>query len=248
MKRQVELSEISDGRLYTANDMVRADCRGCEGCSACCRAMGTSVVLDPLDIHRLCRGLHVSFAQLLETGVELHVVDGLVLPNLKMTGETEACTYLDAQGRCSIHAFRPGICRLFPLGRYYEEDGFKYFLQIHECKKDMRGKVKVKKWLETEQIKDYESYIFKWHNFCLACEQALQTLDEENARILTLYILRTFYQTPYGQQDLKEMPIDGGFYPEFEERLKETERKLGLSAQLNRMNLGQDKKKSPGRS
>ena len=32
MKRNVELSEISDGRLYTANDMVKADCFDCQGC------------------------------------------------------------------------------------------------------------------------------------------------------------------------------------------------------------------------
>ena len=35
MKRKIDMSEISDGKLYTANDMVRADCHDCEGCSAC---------------------------------------------------------------------------------------------------------------------------------------------------------------------------------------------------------------------
>ncbi len=35
MRRNIRLEEISDGRLYTANDMVKADCRDCEGCSAC---------------------------------------------------------------------------------------------------------------------------------------------------------------------------------------------------------------------
>ena len=40
MERYVRLEEISDGRLYGPNDMVRADCGGCEGCPAsCCRGM-----------------------------------------------------------------------------------------------------------------------------------------------------------------------------------------------------------------
>ena len=26
---KIDLNEISDGRFYTANDMVRADCQGC---------------------------------------------------------------------------------------------------------------------------------------------------------------------------------------------------------------------------
>ena len=47
MKRNVRLEDISDGKLYTANDLVKADCHDCEGCSACCSGMA-SIVLDPL--------------------------------------------------------------------------------------------------------------------------------------------------------------------------------------------------------
>lgn len=41
MKRNVDLNEISDGRLYSANDMVKVECGDCAGCSACCQNMGT---------------------------------------------------------------------------------------------------------------------------------------------------------------------------------------------------------------
>ena len=34
MKRNVSLEEISDGKLYTSNDMVKADCGDCAGCSS----------------------------------------------------------------------------------------------------------------------------------------------------------------------------------------------------------------------
>ena len=47
MIREVDLQEISDGKLYTANDLVKAGCNDCAGCSACCRGMGNSIVLDP---------------------------------------------------------------------------------------------------------------------------------------------------------------------------------------------------------
>ena len=33
MKRNVDLNEISDGRLYSANDMVKVECGDCAGCS-----------------------------------------------------------------------------------------------------------------------------------------------------------------------------------------------------------------------
>ena len=149
MRRQVSLDEISDGKLYDLNDCVKADCHDCQGCSSCCRGMGSSILLDPLDVHRLRMHLGKSFDELLEEALELRMVDGTILPNLRMAGSREACVFLSGEGRCGIHAARPGICRLFPLGRYYEEHKFRYFLQVHECSKTNRSKVKVKKWIDT---------------------------------------------------------------------------------------------------
>ena len=104
--------------------MVKADCGGCNGCSRCCHGMGNSIILDPYDVYRMTTGMGKSMQELLAASVELNVVDGVILPNLKMQGAEEACAYLDGGGRCSIHPYRPGICRLFPLGRYYENGGF----------------------------------------------------------------------------------------------------------------------------
>lgn len=117
MERDVDIKEISDGRLYSNNDMVKADCQDCVGCSACCQGMGESITLDPLDVFRLMKRLGCSFEALVQRHLELSVVDGMILPNLKMDEKSEKCTFLDENGRCSIHADRPGICRLFPLGK-----------------------------------------------------------------------------------------------------------------------------------
>ena len=223
MKRNVDLKEISDGRLYSSGDMVRADCRDCKGCSECCRGMGSSIILDPMDVWRLQKGIKKGFQALLEEGkIELNMADGMILPNLKMDAEREACPFLDGQGRCSIHDCRPGLCRLFPLGRYYEENGFRYFIQIHECRKQDRGKIKIKKWLGIPNLKAYENYILEWHSFLNQCEDALETLSEENVRILELYVLRRFYETVYMAAD------ENGFYEEFAARLEEVKEKFGF--------------------
>lgn len=223
MKRNIDLNEISDGRLYSSGDMVRADCHDCTGCSDCCRGMGNSIILDPMDIWRLQRGIRKDFQTLLEEGdVELNLVDGMILPNIKMDTGKDACPFLDGNGRCSVHGCRPGICRLFPLGRYYEENGFRYFLQIHECSRKDRGKVKIRKWLGIPDQKSYEAYIWTWHKFLNTCESAMEDLDDGNVRILTLYVLRRFYETAYRSQD------ESGFYQEFAGRLEEVRQKLGL--------------------
>ena len=87
MKREISLEEISDGKLYGSSDMVKVGCDDCRGCSACCRGMGSSIVLDPYDVFRLETGLGLSFEGLLAEAVELNLVDGMILPNLKMSGD-----------------------------------------------------------------------------------------------------------------------------------------------------------------
>lgn len=32
MKREIDMREISDGKLYGPNDLVKADCGDCHGC------------------------------------------------------------------------------------------------------------------------------------------------------------------------------------------------------------------------
>lgn len=192
------LEEISDGKLYGLNDMVRADCNDCRGCSSCCKGMGSSIVLDPLDVNRLVEHLGEGFEALLADRLELNVVDGIILPNLKMAGEQEACAFLDDDGRCGIHPFRPGICRLFPLGRFYEDRSFRYFLQVHECRKENRTKVKVKKWIDTPDLGRYEQFVADWHYFLKDLQdRLLQEQDEGLAKQVNLYIVNTFYMTPF---------------------------------------------------
>lgn len=221
MKRNVTLEEISDGNLYEANDMVKADCQDCKGCSDCCQGMGDTVILDPLDVHRLCAGLKKLPEELLGSILELGVTDGNILPHLAMKGTEERCVFLNTEGRCSIHDIRPGFCRLFPLGRYYTEDGFKYILQIHECKKKNRSKIKVKKWLDTPNLKQYEKFVLDWHNFLLDVQEVFyETEDETLVKNLNMYVLSRFYYTPYKE--------DEDFYPQFYVRLEEAKKLLDL--------------------
>lgn len=216
MKRQADMEEISDGRFYTGQDMVKA---GCSGCGGCCKGMGQSIVLDPLDIFRMTTYLDTTFENLLQDKIELGLFDGVILPNLKMQGKEERCGFLNSENRCEIHGARPGICRLFPLGRYYEKGDFKYFLQIHECKQSPQMKVKIKKWLEEPQLKKHEAYIRRWHYFLLEVQKILDTrMDDGLRKKVTMYLLQSFYLEPFHK--------DEDFYEAFEKRVSEAEKVL----------------------
>lgn len=212
MLRELDLKEISDGKKYISNDMVKVGCEECKGCSACCHGMGSSILIDPLDAFLLVKNLGVSIEQLLTDKLELNVVDGIVLPNIKMQESTGTCGFLNEEGRCSIHGFRPGFCRLFPLARVYEEEGFYYIHQIKECKKEGKTKEKVKKWLAVANIKQYEQFVNDWHYYLKNLQkQAAECKDEAKLRNMSLFLLQKFYLTPYDYEE--------DFYKQFYERL-----------------------------
>lgn len=222
MKRNVDLAEISDGKLYSVNDMAKLGCQECAGCSACCQGMGNTIVLDPLDVYRISRKTGRGFEELLTAHIELNVADGIILPNLKLTGVNEACTFLNSEGRCSIHDSRPGICRLFPLGRYYENGDYKYFLQVDECRKQNRTKVKIEKWIDTPQYAKYKKFVLTWHYFLNDMEELVNTSNnEEFAKQCCMLILQMFYVRPY------DFAMD--FYEQFAERMKMTKASLGMT-------------------
>lgn len=215
MDRCIDLNEISDGKLYTSNDLVKAGCGDCHGCSACCENMADTIILDPFDICCLAKGLKTSAADLLYRQIDLGVVDGVILPHIKMVGSTNRCPFLSETGRCTIHSFRPGFCRLFPLGRFYENRSFSYFLQTKECKKPNRTKVKVRKWIGIPDFERYETFICDWHYFLKDLQKPLIEGDMEWAKKVNITILREFFLTPYDP--------DQEFYPQFYKRLKSME-------------------------
>lgn len=183
------------------------------GCSACCRGM-EGLVLNPKDIYNLTVHLGVSFEELMADKIKLQMEDGLILPGLQMNGEEDACAFLDKNGRCSIHSFRPGICRLFPLGRDYEGGRIQYIFLVNGCQKQERTKVKVRKWIAAPDMEKEEKFLLKWHSFQKEARAAAgDGREPEKAKAVNLRILKTFYMTPYDRET--------DFYSQFEERLEQ---------------------------
>lgn len=214
MLRDWDMSEISDGKKYTSKDMAKLGCQDCAGCSACCRIVGDSIILDPYDIYRLTGHLGQSFEELLTSKLSLGVVDGVVLPHLNIADDGSGCGFLDGAGRCSIHSARPGICRLFPLGRIFADGTFSYFLQVNECKKPNRTKVKISKWLDIPNLPQYETFINDWHWYLKELsEEAASCEDAERLNRISMGVLKKFYLAPYdAEQD---------FYKQFYKALQE---------------------------
>lgn len=241
MWREESVEELSDGRFYTANDLVKIGTDDCRDCSDCCR-MGPIIVLDPLDVFELNRFLGQSFEELLNETIELKVIDGIILPAIKLVkrdskkwNQTDdsvqedaredamVCPYLGGDGRCTIHEFRPGICRLYPLGRSWENDDFRYILQVNECTHCSGTKIKVKKWLGIPNLSAYEDFCRDWHSLLSRVRRLLEgTGPEDRLRNqICVYMLRQFFLCDWNVDD---------FYAVFSERRAQALRHLGFAS------------------
>lgn len=213
---------------YTSRDLVRLASSRCAGCGDCCRNMGDSIRLDPYDAYMLSFGLHKPFQKLIENEVGFSVANeqGLVLPHLQMKkvlrsatddGQQAAweCTFLGVDGKCRIHSVRPGVCRLFPLGRQYGENGITYF-DLEACDMPGKSKVRVDKWLGIPDLDDYHAFKEQWHSFCKRLSQRLAEEDQDTKSKINTLMLHMFFMTAY----------DGDFYESFEVRRKQVEQIL----------------------
>ncbi|MBE6024377.1 MAG: YkgJ family cysteine cluster protein [Cellulosilyticum sp.] len=215
------LEEISDGKIYDIDDCVAADTGGCKGCSACCHSVGDLVILTPFDVYEIASHLNQSLDELLENYIELREKNKIQLPHLKMQGTSERCSFLNSEGRCSIHGYRPNICRLFPLGRIYEQNTFKYFLQVGSCPKPKLETVQIREWIGIDNYEVNKEMIFIWHQFIKALTFRLKFVyDMAEIDKMNSYLIDTFYRIPLDSE------VD--FYAEFYKRLPIAKSELGI--------------------
>ena len=221
MRSRNILEEISDGKLYDIEDMVKADTCGCDGCSDCCRDVGDLVVLTPFDVYEIVNYLGVRFDELLGEKIELRKKNKILLPYLKMQAKNKYCSFLDREGRCTIHSKRPNICRLFPLGRVYKDNDFRYFLQVGNCPKEDLKDVKVSNWLGIENYDENKRFILEWHNFIKALTFRLKFVrDEKEIEEINQILLDNCYRI-----NIKK---DENFYSAFLKYLPEIKNRLGI--------------------
>jgi len=104
----------NDAVPLEGSDPVQLTC-GTDGCPSNCCTNGPPIVLNPYEISRICTAGGMSYDDLLDI-VETDRVNGFPLVLLP---RDPACPFWGEQG-CHVYAARPLACRLFPLGRVFE--------------------------------------------------------------------------------------------------------------------------------
>ena len=220
MKPANILDKISDGKLYDIEDIVKADTCGCDGCNDCCLDVGDLVVLTPFDVYEIVNYLGVKFDDLLGDKIELIQNNKISLPYLKMQ-DNNKCSFLNENGRCIIHSKRPNICRMFPLGRVYQDNDFKYFLQIGNCPKEDLKDVKVSDWIGIENYHENKRFILEWYKLTKALAFRLKFVrDEKEIEEINQILLDSCYRINVEEGE--------SFYSVFLQCLPNIKKRLGI--------------------
>ncbi len=105
----------ADAKILEPGDPFQISC-DVNGCSANCCTKSAPVILNPYEIALICRESGMSYEDLLD------IVDtdrARSFP-LVMLPRDPACHFWTGKG-CSIYRGRPLACRLYPLGRVFEQ-------------------------------------------------------------------------------------------------------------------------------
>lgn len=203
-------------RVYTKKDMVRIGCQDCKGCSDCCRGMGDSIILNPYDVYRLSSYLGKKAEELLSAGlIAPHMEEGILVFSIVMD-ERDACPFLNDEGRCGVHAERPGICRLFPLGRQYSKENESYrvsYFVLQDACPQAKTKEKISKWIGIFDMDAYEEYLGVFHSFqkWLGAYTKKQMAEQKEREALSFLqqVITVLYLCPYdAEKNFWQQSID----------------------------------------
>lgn len=135
---------------------------GCIQCGECCRNRH-DILLFPYDLYRIAKYLEKDIHTVIEKYCEVYIGDDSKLPVVRVKSKiyNDVCSFL-RNGKCSIHAAKPSVCALFPLGRASAPNGeIRYFIQSSVCNAE-KSKIKVRDWLELFHLKDSEEAARKY--------------------------------------------------------------------------------------
>ena len=105
----------------------------CGRCSRCCYHKG--IALNPYEVLRLARHWGLSTTEFIQRYTDA--------AGTQLRQRTDgACVFLTAQG-CSVHADRPLVCRIYPLGRHISPEDEETFSEL-EPHPETEGKYGIK--------------------------------------------------------------------------------------------------------
>ena len=197
----------------------------CTGCSACCRHVRQSVVLESLDVFRITKYLRdrdsniKSTDDFLEKHAEIALLDecGFFVFMLKVQDADDACVFLK-ENRCMIHSVKPRACRIYPFIASPTENGrFEYLVSKEQTHHFKGPNVSVSRWMNQYFLPDEREALHTDFRTVPHIARLLRQIPEERRK----QALSLFWWYRYSSFDL-----DGSFLEQYPINLERLQQEL----------------------
>lgn len=140
----------------------------CTMCGDCCRNRD-DIILNPNDLFNIAKGMKIRPVKVFEQYCNMYIGHTSRIPIIRLNsvGMDKHCVFLNEK-LCSVQDFKPTVCAMFPIGRYYhcEKDNSQngtvgYIFTNPNCG-DKREIHIVREWLEKYGIPTNDEFFLKW--------------------------------------------------------------------------------------
>ena len=173
----------------------------CKQCGYCCDH--TYIQLYPFDIKNICSSLGISTKEFHEKYSMFKSMDGI--PRCFLRNRPK-CPFKE-NNKCTIYDNRPVRCRLFPLGRVFQEDEIIYVLPEDKCQGFDTGKKQtIAEWIENENVTESDELTSKWNSFLIKLKDS-ETIKKEHFSIIFKKVFYDFGDL-FIKNQLEKLDVD----------------------------------------
>ena len=147
----------------------------CNECGQCCKNR-EDILLSPYDLYRIAGLLGLEPGLVIQDYCIWYIGQTSKLPvvAVNMKGPEKVCPFLEGS-KCRIHAAKPTVCALFPLGRAGCEEGIRYIVQ--DTKYGTRDEEHtVREWLAEFNLEDSEAWFDEWQKALVPLTLRMRTI------------------------------------------------------------------------
>jgi Fe-S-cluster containining protein len=193
MPNQNQLQKIAehlDELEIGLNDTFRFKCYGC---GKCCKNR-EDILLSPKDLFNIAVALGKTTKEVMDSVCDCYIGGGSRIPlvRLQPVGKNMVCPLLK-DNRCSVHALKPAVCAMYPMGRFikYDAEGGKanpsgkatvsYLLNPVQCGGHRNNTVRG--WLESFGFDPNDPYYLCWTDFFMGMSNYVRSLESAECKL-----------------------------------------------------------------
>lgn len=175
---EIQINEIKANTV----DMEDTFLFGCKMCGDCCRKRSEAIILTGYDVYNIAKATNLTPLEVLTKYTECQRGTDSHLPIVYLKERFDGSCSLLRKGKCTIQKDKPVVCRLYPLGRYYDGSGHKYFKQRASCV-GAGVEIKVKDWLEEFGIAELDEVSELWAQLITSAALYMLNIEKKNPKL-----------------------------------------------------------------